>query len=716
MANVGLRSVLGVLEELLDQFVQDIAQKRVLQQKFRQHLENEEQYLLADLTDLDDAHITYTKMMAAKRRLEDACFSDIAAVSGSMGLSAVYTVRKLYEKDLIARDVESDFRKDENPKETTHLLSSETSKDKWDVFVSKYVPIIKWTKNYSWREDLRGDLFAGCTVAFMTFPQAMGYAMLAGLPPIYGLYSSFMPVLTYAIFGTSAEMCVGPAAMVSLMIPDTILPLAAAGSSQYMLYAIFLSFLSGLILFLAGVINAGFIVENILSVPLLTGWIQGAAILIVLSQLSSLFAIKIPSTSNSLVSVLQSIIEELGSTNGWSMLIGSVCLILLFGSRKLGERKFPIIKKLPISLLVLAGVTALSKILDWENRLNLAVIGEIPQGLPSPGFFPLEWNLIVSSIKAALAISIIGFMEGISLAKKFAALRKYRIDVSQELRALGLANMVGSLFSAFPVTGSVTRTSVNYQSGSRTTYSSVVNGFLVGCVLLFLSPLFYYTPRTALSSIVISAGLSLIDIEEIMFLWKIRAKYDLAQLVFIFAVTLFTGPEVGAVVAILVSVLQIVYRSTRPNCVTLGPVSGTTVYKMEKHATYVAKKGILVVRLESNLYFYTTPWLKEKMHHWVSASPTKVSAVVFDCSEIEAADATGVHGLQELIEEYQKSNICIFFSNLKMDFLATVELSGLFDKVGSDSIFGTTHEAVEAAETISYSQRRRLNHFAVGVN
>jgi len=271
--------------------------------------------------------------------------------------------------------------------------------------------------------------------------------------------------------------------------------------------------------------------------------------------------------------------------------------------------------------------------------------------------------------------------------------------------------MIGSLFKAFPVTGSVTRTTVNYQSGSRTTLSSFVNGTLVGCVLLFLSPLFYYTPKTALSAIVTSAGLSLIDVQEMMFLWKIKAKYDLAQLLFIFVATLFTGPEFGAVVAILVSVVQIIYNSTRPKCATLGPVSGTTVYKSgNSFAHQLINKGIIVAKLDSSLYFYTTAWLKENLFEWELASPTPVNAVIFDASGIDGTDSTGVHVLKELVEEYQKRNICVFFSSLKPALRDTLELAGLLDKVGLDAVFGTTHEAVEVAETISYSQRSRINH------
>jgi len=355
--------------------------------------------------------------------------------------------------------------------------------------------------------------------------------------------------------------------------------------------------------------------------------------------------------------------------------------------------------------------------LDWETKLKLNVIGDIPKGLPVPGFFALDWDLIQSSVKAALAISIIGFMEGISLAKKFAALRKYRIDVSQELRALGLANMIGSVFKAFPVTGSVTRTTVNYQSGSRTTLSSIVNGTLVGCVLLFLAPLFYYTPKAALSAIVTSAGLSLIDVHEMMFLWKIKAKYDLAQLLAVFGITLFTGPEIGAVVAILVSVVQIIYNSTRPTCVMLGPVAGTTVYKSGTSFTErIAAKGIMVAKFESNLHFYTMAWLKEKMFVWESESPCPVNTVIFDATGIEEADATGVHGLRELVDDYQKRNICVFLSNVKPALRDTLELSGILDKVGTDSVFSTTHEAVEVAENISYSQRSRINSVTLSLN
>jgi len=741
---VNLRPVITVLQELVDSVVTDESQRAELRSSFLRHLEDAEHTLLLDLQNTspsfaspyfgspdfssskggdesllindgllsrnNDVIVTHRKAKEAKQRLEDVCLADIARVAGdTKAHHMVNAVRRLCAQDLMKENEEMLVQ---SSHESSRLLMPLIPKDGTDWFkeLTKYVPIIKWAKNYRWRYDLPGDLFAGCTVAFMTFPQTMGYAILAGLPPIYGLYSSFVPVFIYSILGTSAEMSVGPAAMVALMIPDTLGPLAPVGSPLYILYATFLSFFSGIILFGAGLLNGGFIVENILSVPLLTGWIQGAAVLIVLSQMSGFFQIHIPSTSNTVVTVIKSISETIKDTNGWSVLVGGVCLVLLFGSRKIGEtRRFSFIKKLPISLVVLIVVTLLSYLQNWEDNLHLAIIGKIPQGLPSPKFFSLSWELIGTSFKAALAIAIIGFMEGISLAKKFAGLRKYRIDVSQELRALGLANMIGSCFRAFPVTGSVTRTTVNYQSGSRTTFSSIVNGLLVGAVLLFLSRLFYYTPKTALAAIVISAGLSLIDIHEIQFLWRIKAKYDLAQLLGIFLVTLFTGPETGALVTILISVLQIIYRSTRPVCVSMGPVSGTSVYKAgTQFSKTITKKGILVVRLDSGLYFYTTAWLKENLFTWESESPIQVKAIVLDASAISSADSTGVHGLMEIIDEYKKKSICVFFSNVPNALMETMELAGLLEKVGPDSFFGTTHEAVQVANTLSHSERLRL--------
>lgn len=723
MTSVNLRPVITVLQELADTLIEDEVKRITIRARFLRLLEDAEHTLFIDLQQslstsensdsLQDSLVFHAKIKAAKQRLEDACFVELSKELGETRahVHMVNAVRRLCSQDLLKAYDEPIVSSHESARLLMpNVINSKDEGRAWLTTLTKFVPIVKWTMNYKPRFDLPGDLFAGCTVAFMTFPQTMGYAILAGLPPIYGLYTSFVPVFLYSIFGTSAEMSVGPAAMVALMIPDTLAPLAKEGSPEYIFYATFLSCFSGIILFLAGLVNGGFIVENILSVPLLTGWIQGAAVLIILSQLSGFLQIHIPSTSNTLVTVIESISQTIKNTNFASLCVGAVCLFLLFGSRKLGEvQRFAIVKKIPLSLLVLAGVTALTKILKWNEKYDLAIIGTIPHGLPAPSFGAVDWALIKASFRAALAIAIIGFMEGISLAKKFAGLKKYKIDVSQELRALGIANIVGSFFKAFPVTGSVTRTTVNYQSGSRTTYSSIINGLLVGAVLLFLSPLFYYTPKAALAAIVISAGLSLIDIHEIKFLWRIKAKYDLAQLALIFIVTLFTGPELGAVIAILVSVLQIIYRSTRPVCVTIGPVEGTSVYKPGVQFTKVTtKKGIIIVKLDSGLFFYTTAWLKENLYEWETKSPVTVNAIVLDASGIDGADSSGVHGLMEIIDQYKKKNICIFFSNVNASLMETLSLAGLCDTVGLDSFFVTTHEAVQVAHALSYSDRMRL--------
>jgi len=207
---------------------------------------------------------------------------------------------------------------------------------------------------------------------------------------------------------------------------------------------------------------------------------------------------------------------------------------------------------------------------------------------------------------------------------------------------------------------------------------------------------------------VISAGLSLIDIAEIRFLWRIKAKYDLMQLFAIFLITIFTGPEIGAVFAVLVSVVLIVFRATKPACHTLGQVVGTTVYNTSHYAKSTAKKGILVVRIESGLYFYTTAWLKENLFTWENDASVPVKALVMDATTIETADSSGIHGLMELIDEYSKKNICVFFSNVSLQLYNTFELAGIVEKVGPDSFFGTTHEAVQIAQGLSYSERLKM--------
>jgi len=325
------------------------------------------------------------------------------------------------------------------------------------------------------------------------------------------------------------------------------------------------------------------------------------------------------------------------------------------------------------------------------------IVGAIPQGLPVPETVSVTWTRIKETYTSALIISLIGFMEAISVAKKFAALRQYKVNVSKELIALGLANMMGAVFQAYPATGSISRSAVNYRMGIRTPLSSFLVGILMMGVLLFLTPLFYYTPSACLAAIVIAAAVTMVDTTEMIYLYKIKEYTDLAQLVVTLLITLLLGPDVGAGVAVAISLILVVLRSSKPNFVVLGRLPGTLVYKdVNRFPDAVTQKGVLIVRFDSRIFFYTTTWFRERLDKWEREAPS-VHTIVIDSVGINSIDSTGVHVLTEVLELHHKKNIRILFSDVKGPVRDAMENAGLTLKIGLENFFLTTHSAVEYA-------------------
>lgn len=537
-------------------------------------------------------------------------------------------------------------------------------------------------------ENLRSDLLAAITVGFMLIPQGMSYALVAELPPIYGLYSALIPLALYCFFGTSAELSVGPTAMVSLLIPEAAGTIAEKGTPEYVQAALLVSAISGVLMICGSLLHVGFILENILSHPVLSGFTSGAAIIIMGSQLKHLFRISM--SGNTLIEYIESFANSASDIHGWTTALGLMCVGLIFCMRYLHRR-------VPASLLLLILTTLLNWIFDLSTKLGLKEVGALPDGLPEPSWVhALSWDNIKTAFPAAATVSLLGFIESISVAKQFAAKRQYHISVGQELLALGVCNLGGAFFQAFPVTGSLSRSAVNFQAGSRSPLSSLFTAGLISLTLLFLTPAFRYTPLFVLASIVVSAAVLLIDYEEVIFLFKIGDRVDLAQMLIVFLGTLLLGPELGVMVAIAVSLIQLIFKSAKPNFARLGRLPGTLVYKdIKRFPSALRHKGILIVRFDSNLFFANVNWFRETLTKYELKSKHTIYAIILDATGVNTLDSTSIHLLEDLVQEYKTKQIRFLWANVKGSVRDTMNASGLAKKLGVDNFFLTTHDAVD---------------------
>ncbi|MEO1713794.1 MAG: sulfate permease, partial [Bacteroidota bacterium] len=452
---------------------------------------------------------------------------------------------------------------------------------------------MQWLRGYqtAW---LKGDISAGLTVGVMLIPQGMAYAMIAGLPPIYGLYAGTFPLLIYAILGTSRQLAVGPVAMVSLLTAASIGAIAEGGTETYITLAITLAFLVGVIQWLLGLFRMGFLV-NFLSFPVISGFTSAAALIIGLSQLKHLLGIPLARTHH-IHQILMEAVKRFDEINGIAVLIGLLGILLVMSIKRLN-------RSIPGPLLaVVFGTLAV-----WGFdliRYEVPIVGSVPEGLPAFGIPQINAETIRTLFMAALAISLVGFMQSIAVAKAIQSKHKnYKVVANQELIALGLSNVVGSFFQSFPVTGGFSRTAVADQVGAKTGVASLISAALIVLTLLFLTPLFYYLPKAILASIIMVAVFGLIDIKAPIRLWS-TDRTDFWMLIITFVGTLSLGVEMGIGLGIFLSLAVIIIQSARPHVAILGKVPGKRFYRNVDRFDQVEERGdLLIIRFDAQIYF-----------------------------------------------------------------------------------------------------------------
>jgi len=420
--------------------------------------------------------------------------------------------------------------------------------------LSQFLPILKWSKDYD-SSLFKADLIAGLTVGVMLIPQGMAYAFLAGMPPIYGLYTAMIPLIIYALLGTSRQLAVGPVAMVALLIAASVENLAVSGSEAYIAYALALALMVGIIQLAMAVLRLGFLV-NFLSHPVIAGFTSAAAIIIIFSQLKNLLGVSLPRSSY-IPTIIRSLIDNFSGIHVLSFFVGAVGIVVLFFLKKTKS-------KLPGPLVIVVLGILMSYFFHFESS-GMAVVGEIPKGLPKIIKPLLREGVFWKLLPYAITIAFIGYMESIAVGKAIQKKHKnYRIDPNQELIALGAANVIGSFFQSFPVAGGFGRTAVNDQSGAKTQVAAIISATVIGLTLLFFTGLFVHLPTPALAAIIIVAVFGLIEFKEAKLLWK-EHRSDFWMFVISFLGTIFFGIEEGIVIGAAMSLVVIIFRTTRPS-------------------------------------------------------------------------------------------------------------------------------------------------------
>lgn len=546
------------------------------------------------------------------------------------------------------------------------------------------LPSTQWIPRYR-REHLTGDLSAGITTAVMLIPQAMAYAMLAGLPPVVGLYASTLPLAVYALMGTSRQLAVGPVAMVSLMVASGVGALATPGSGDFLAMAVMLAGMVGLIQLLMGVFRLGFLV-NFLSHPVISGFTSAAALIIGLSQLKHLLGIPIP-RSHHIHEILLHALQQAADIHAVTLSIG-LCSILVLVLLKRWYPSFP--RALAVVVLSIGVVTA-----GGLQEQGVAVVGAVPGGLPSPSLPNLNTHTLQALLPTAVVISFVGFMESFSVAQAFATRNRYRIDANQELIALGASNVVGAFLGAYPVTGGFSRTAVNAQAGAKTPLASLITAAMVALTLLFFTPLFQNLPKATLAAIVMSAVFGLIDLKTFLHLRRIRIA-DAGMLALTFVATLALGIELGIGVGVMASLVLFLKRTMRPHTAILAHVPNTAgrYRNIARHADLIEHENVAILRFDASLYFANCAWLRAQVE--ALQAQRQADTIVLDFSAVNDIDASGIEMLEALGTDLNMAGTRLCLARVKGPVMDVIARSHLVEHLGDGSIVDAVEDAVVA--------------------
>jgi len=533
---------------------------------------------------------------------------------------------------------------------------------------ARYLPILDWGRTYN-KQALSNDLIAAVIVTIMLIPQSLAYALLAGLPPEMGLYASIAPIILYAIFGTSRALAVGPVAVVSLMTAASIGQIAEAGTAGYAIAALTLAGLSGAILLAMGVFRLGFL-ANFLSHPVIAGFITASGVIIAASQLKHILGI--PAGGHNLLELLESLWHHLPETNLYTLVIGVTATAFLFWVRK-GLK--PALRKLGLSpgladVAAKAGPVAavvVTTLVVWLFGLNgqgVAIVGEVPQSLPPLTMPSFDLDLIRALAVPALLISVIGFVESISVAQTLAAKKRQRIDPDQELIGLGAANIGAAFTGGFPVTGGFSRSVVNYDAGAETPAAGAYTAVGLAIAALALTPLIFFLPKATLAATIIVAVLSLVDFSILKKTW-VYSRADFTAVAATIGLTLLAGVEIGVSAGVLLSIALYLYKTSRPHIAEVGLMQdGSEHFRNIKRYEVLTNPAVITLRVDESLYFANARYLEDYILDRVVGA-TGIKHVVLMFSAVNEVDMSALESLEAINHRLASMGIALHLSEVK---------------------------------------------------
>ena len=548
------------------------------------------------------------------------------------------------------------------------------------------LPFLDWVSTYKKSYFIK-DLLAGLTVGIVLVPQGMAYAMIAGLPPVHGLYAALFPVLAYAFLGTSRKIAVGPVAMDSLLVAVGLGTLAITGVENYIKMVVVLALMVGAIQLLLGLLRMGFLV-NFLSRPVISGFTSAAAIIIILSQLKHLLGISVAG-SNKVHQLFLNIIEKISETNTVDFGIGLLGIAVLIGFKK-WNRNIP-----AILIIVVLGVSGVY-FFHMENY-GIQLVGNVPEGLPDIVIPQINWKDFEQLWAIALALALVGYLEAISIGMALEDKSgEETIKPNQELIALGTSNMIGSFFQGYPVTASFSRSAINHDSGAKTNLASIFSVVLVVLTLLFLTPLFQYLPNAILASIIMVSVFGLIDVKYSQYLLKNR-KDEFVILLITFFITLFIGITEGILIGVLCSLFLMVYKTSKPHFAEIGNIKNSDYYKnVQRFADEVTvRNDLLIVRFDAQLYFGNSGYFKKEILKHIKLKGASLKGVILNAEAITYIDATAADMLTKLIHEIHESGMQFYIAGAIGPTRDIIFNSGIINELHRKFLFVKTKEAVD---------------------
>ncbi|XP_002283184.2 sulfate transporter 3.1 [Vitis vinifera] len=578
------------------------------------------------------------------------------------------------------------------------------------------MPILEWAPRYTF-QSFKSDLVAGITIASLAVPQGISYANLASLPPIVGLYSSFVPPLIYAMFGSSRDVAVGTIAVASLLLTSMIGGVVNPYENPklYFQLAVTATFFSGVLQTALGLLRLGFIVD-FLSHATIVGFMGGAATIVCLQQLKGMLGLVHFTRGTDMVSVLKSVFTQVHQWRWESAVLGCLFLFFLLLTRYFSKRKpafFWINAMAPLMSVILGSILVY---LTHAEKHGVQVIGHLKKGLNPPSLSDLAFGspYLVTAIKTGAVTGIIALAEGIAVGRSFSMFKNYHIDGNKEMIAFGMMNIAGSCTSCYLTTGPFSRTAVNFNAGCKSAVSNIVMATAVMITLLFLTPLFHYTPLVVLSSIIIAAMLGLIDYEAAIHLWKVD-KFDFVVCMSAYIGVVFVSVEIGLTIAVTMSMLRLLLSLARPRTHVLGNIPNTMTYRsIDQYPNANTVPGMLILHIDAPIYFANSNYLRERITRWIYEEEDRVKScgeanlhyVILDMSAVGSIDTSGMSMLDEVKKDLDKRGLKLVLANPGSEVMKKLDKTEFIQNIGQEWIYLTVGEAVGACNFMLHTCKR----------